>query len=203
MIGVAVYLITLITNVTLWPWVFFGGVIVGLTCWAWGQIPTFSMSAGRIWSIRGQAVMVGLLLSGSLYALAVRTAAPRNVMRRRAGVVRLPNQATTQWLPFNIALLDEALRQKRPVVVDWTADWCINCRVVEAVVLRNGEVQQGFLANNAVLLAADLSDDNPAADALNRKLGSAAIPVLAIFSPAHSGAAGAQTRCVYARVGPE
>ncbi|HVT79972.1 MAG TPA: thioredoxin family protein, partial [Phycisphaerae bacterium] len=72
----------------------------------------------------------------------------------------------------------------RPGVVDWTADWCINCQVLDATVLSREETQQAFAKSNALLLRADLTSDNPAATALNKKLGGEAIPVLAIFSPA-------------------
>jgi len=91
--------------------------------------------------------------------------------------------AAAQWQPFNIALLDAALKANRPVVIDWTADWCINCRVVDATVLHSVAVQKGFKDSDALLLRADLSSDNPPATALNHALGGEAIPVLAIFSP--------------------
>ncbi len=180
MIGVAIYLITRISNVTLWPWVFFGALVLGLVCWAWGQLPTPSMSAARVWSIRSVSVVVGALFGAGLYHAAATTPAPA---AKDVDMIRLPDKTTTQWLPFKLALLDEGLQQGRPVVVDWTANWCINCRAVEAYVLSNAAVQQGFIANNAVLLRADLTDNNPAAQALNRKLGGESIPVLAIFSP--------------------
>ena len=183
MIGVAIYLITLITNVTLWPWVFFGAAILGLTCWAWGQIPTMSMSLTKIWTIRGTAVAAGLLMTAVLYHFGSGHVTTAAKLSDGGQVVRLPAKSTRQWLPFNVALLDEALREGRPVVVDWTADWCINCHVVEATVLTRDEVLDGVISNNAVLLKADVTDDNPAAQALNGKLGGKSIPVLAIFSP--------------------
>jgi thiol:disulfide interchange protein DsbD len=80
-------------------------------------------------------------------------------------------------------LLDAALKQGRPVVVDWTAEWCINCRSLEAFVLSTQAVQDGFRNRRAVLLRADLSVDNPPASRLNEKLGGQAIPALAIFAP--------------------
>lgn len=102
-----------------------------------------------------------------------------------ATVATLPEKSDGhQWLPFNVALLDQALKDGRPVVVDWTADWCINCRVLEATVLSRDEVRDAFISGNAVLLKADLSQENRPATELNQKLGGKAIPVLAIFSPA-------------------
>ena len=73
------------------------------------------------------------------------------------------------------------LASGRPVVVDWTASWCINCHVLEAVVLNTAPVENAFRDSNVLLLKADLSTDNPPATLLNRKLGGEAIPVLARF----------------------
>jgi thiol:disulfide interchange protein DsbD len=140
------------------------------------------MDRGKVWTIRGVALAVGLLLGVGVYAVGSRVAAPRGVTKGDATAF-LPDTANGEWMPFNIALLDEALKQNRPVVVDWTADWCINCRVLEAAVLEREEMKKTFLARNVLLLRADLSEENPPATALNKKLGGEAIPVLAIFKP--------------------
>ena len=172
MLGVAVYLMTLIPNVQLWMWVMMGGVVVGLVCWAGGQIPRAARAAGRVWGIRVVALLVGAALGFGIYGIG----------SRQAPMV-VGAQAKGAWKPFNVALLDAALAEGRPVVVDWTASWCPNCHALEALVLSREGVQGAFVKANAVLLQADLSADNPPADALNHKLGNEAIPVLAIFSP--------------------
>jgi thiol:disulfide interchange protein DsbD len=177
MLGVAVYLMFLVPNVKLWLWVMLGGVVVGLVCWAWGQIPTPDMSSRKVWSIRLGAILVGAILGTGLYTVA------KNVTERSGTGGGAIIAGEGQWVPFNVALLDAALAEGRPVVVDWTADWCINCHVLEAAVLSKEPVQTAFRTSNALLLKADLSVDNPPATALNRKLGGEAIPVLAIFSP--------------------
>jgi thiol:disulfide interchange protein DsbD len=176
MLGVAVYLIFLVPNVKLWPWVMLGAVVVALVCWAWGQIPTPQMARGRVWGIRIGALMVGTVLGLGLYGMA-------KGVGERSGTAGVLVGGDGQWVPFNVALLDAAIAEGRPVVVDWTADWCINCHVLEAAVLAKEPVQKSFRDAGALLLKADLSVDNPPATALNRKLGGEAIPVLAIFAP--------------------
>jgi thiol:disulfide interchange protein DsbD len=170
MIAVAIYLITLLPNTNLWPWALLAAVLVGLVCWAWGQIPSFNMSRARIWSIRSVALALGLVAGYTLYSLAARATS---------------QNSTNAWQPFSIAALDEGLAENRPVVVDWTANWCINCHALEALVLSSEPVQHQFAASNALLLKADLSTSNPPASALYAKLGGQAIPGLAIFSPGH------------------
>lgn len=163
MIGVAVYLLFQLPA-SLWPWAFSGALVLAMVCWGWGQIPTYSMERGRIWGIRVVVVALGLLVGGGVYGYAHR-AVPEG------------------WQAFSIAALDEALAQKRPVVVDFTASWCINCRAVEAGVLQSQEVEEAFKWSHALLLRADMSARNPPVEALLAKLQSRSIPVLAIFSP--------------------
>jgi thiol:disulfide interchange protein DsbD len=172
MIGVAVYLLTLIPNTTYWPWVLMAGVLVALVCWAWGQIPSYNMERGQIWGIRVVALAVGIGLGAGLYAMSTRYT--REIR---------PAMEESGWQAFNVALLDDALKNGRPVVVDWTATWCINCHALEAFVLNTTGVQEAFQKNNVLLLKADLSTDNPPATLLNRELGGEAIPVLAVFAP--------------------
>jgi len=67
------------------------------------------------------------------------------------------------------------------VIIDFTADWCPSCKVLEQTTLSPGrmaEIQQRY---DAVLLKADLTENNPDATALLTALGSSSIPVLAIF----------------------
>jgi thiol:disulfide interchange protein DsbD len=176
MLGVAVYLMFLVPNVKLWLWVMLGSVVVALVCWAWGQIPTPNMPSRRVWTIRLSAILMGAILGTGLYTVG-------KSVTERSGSTAAVIAGEGQWIPFNVALLDAALAEGRPVVVDWTADWCINCHVLEATVLSKDSVQNAFQSSNALLLKADLSVDNPPATALNRKLGGEAIPVLAVFSP--------------------
>jgi thiol:disulfide interchange protein len=168
MVGVALYLITRIPDTKAWPWALAAALVVSAVCWAWGQIPTPLMEVSRIWSIRITVVILGAIAGFGVYKMAT------------------PAPATgTQWQPFSLATLDKELAAGHPVVVDWTADWCINCRVVEATVLESPPVRAAFEDRHVVLLRADLTAENPPAKELLGKLGGGSIPFLAIFSPAH------------------
>jgi len=172
MMGVGVYLILLLPNSTLWPFVFYGAVVLGLVCWGWGQIPTGTMEPRTIWGIRVLIVLLGLGAGSGIYAWGARTFQESQVPVAAAGeLIFLPDAPSTNWLPFNLAISDETLKSGRPVVVDWTANWCINCRVLEARVLRTKAVEDAFVRNGAVLLKADETVDNPPVTLLNEELG--------------------------------
>ncbi|MCL1834054.1 MAG: thioredoxin family protein, partial [Leptospirales bacterium] len=66
-------------------------------------------------------------------------------------------------------------------VVNFTADWCPNCSLVEKVPLQNMEVQEFLSKDNIELMTADITKRNMEAEILMNKLGSRSIPLLAIF----------------------
>ncbi len=167
MIGVTIWLLIQLPPAIL-PWALFGAIILGFVCWAWGQLPNPTGSRSHIWGMRSAAIGIGLCLTGALFYLAKPVA----------------DTATEQkWQPLSIKLIDDALAAGRPVVVDWGADWCWNCIVLEKTVLSAEDVQKHFADKNTLLLKADLSHSNPLGEDLLARLNTRAIPALAIFSP--------------------
>ena len=82
---------------------------------------------------------------------------------------------------FDLARLQALGREGRTVVVDWTADWCPNCKLVEKLVLQNEEVQEAMKAKNMVFMVADITRKRPVEEELMSRLGSRSIPFLGIF----------------------
>jgi thiol:disulfide interchange protein len=84
--------------------------------------------------------------------------------------------------PFTLANYEVAISSGRFVVVDFTADWCVTCKVLEATVLNSDNVKNTFTQKNVVFLVADCTRDGEASEFL-RKLGPGQVPVLAFFDP--------------------
>ncbi len=84
---------------------------------------------------------------------------------------------------FSMNTLLEERESGRIVLVDFTADWCPNCKLVEATALKTAKVRQAMKKHNAILLLADITRSNPEAEQLMENLGSRSIPFLAIFPP--------------------
>ena len=85
------------------------------------------------------------------------------------------------WQPFSLAALDENVRAGRTVMVDFTADWCPTCKVLEGTVLNSAPVHQMVNRNEVVTLVADWSDGNEEIGRTLAALGSKQLPVIAIF----------------------
>ncbi|MGQ9842285.1 MAG: protein-disulfide reductase DsbD family protein [Spirochaetota bacterium] len=66
-------------------------------------------------------------------------------------------------------------------MVIFTADWCPNCKFVEATALASSEVIEFVHKNNITVYKADITTKNPPAESLLQQLGSHSIPFAAIF----------------------
>lgn len=73
--------------------------------------------------------------------------------------------------------------QPRAVLVDFTANWCLTCKTLEATVLEAPRVRDAFDKEGVVLLKADNTDQPPEVRQFLDVLGGGGVPVLAIFSP--------------------
>ncbi len=86
----------------------------------------------------------------------------------------------SDWAEFSVAEFKEYWGRK-PIIMDFTADWCANCKVLESTVLTKDRLEAWAERYGAVFIKADLTQDNPAAQAMLQALDSASIPVVALF----------------------
>jgi thiol:disulfide interchange protein DsbD len=88
--------------------------------------------------------------------------------------------SSAHLVPYSETSL-RAMLGKQTVLVGFTADWCPSCKVLEQTTLtsvRLGDMKKRYNLN---LMVADLTENNPEAEALLHALGSKSIPVWAIF----------------------
>ncbi|MDR2705911.1 MAG: thioredoxin family protein [Planctomycetaceae bacterium] len=95
---------------------------------------------------------------------------------------RLHGNQGEHWQPYTLSAFESARALNRPIVVDFTADWCVNCKVLEATVLKTDSVQKLLDKKQIVSLVADCTRQGEATELL-KKLGSEQVPVLALFDP--------------------
>lgn len=89
----------------------------------------------------------------------------------------------TSWKNFNAAAFQGEIG-KRSLLIDFTADWCINCRAMELTTLTEQRLEAWAKAYDLIYIKVDLTASNPEGEALLSAMGSASIPLLAII-PAH------------------
>ncbi len=85
------------------------------------------------------------------------------------------------WQPFSKDLLKQLTQQRKTVMVDFTADWCPNCKALEHAVLNTADVKAVVTHNDVIPLVADYTNIPPELTEMLNLLKAGAVPVLAIF----------------------
>ncbi len=134
--------------------------LTGLTAWAWGTSAGF----GSRLNMLATRAAAGAVLAFGLY-LALLPAPPR-----------------ADWEAFEPARFEAMLGKKR-MLVDFTAEWCPTCKLLEQTVLTRDNLARWKARYDLTFVRADLTENDPAALALLKILGSRSIPVAAIFEP--------------------
>jgi thiol:disulfide interchange protein DsbD len=66
-------------------------------------------------------------------------------------------------------------------LVDFSAEWCINCKVFERTVLHTEPVKKAIERAGALTMYADFTEKPPEIERTIRALGANGVPVIAIF----------------------
>lgn len=88
------------------------------------------------------------------------------------------------WQPYSPEFLATSLENGNVVVLDFTAEWCLNCKALEAKVLSRNPVKSELLGNGVIPMVADLTVKGTDAEIYRDEvLGQTGIPLLVIFAP--------------------
>ncbi|HEY9679590.1 MAG TPA: thioredoxin family protein [Drouetiella sp.] len=86
-----------------------------------------------------------------------------------------------KWQPFTVDALDKALADKKTVLLDFTADWCLTCKANEKLVLSTPPVVQKLKDLNVVPMQADWTVQDPKITQLLNKFNRSGVPLYVIF----------------------
>ncbi|MDR1936784.1 MAG: protein-disulfide reductase DsbD [Candidatus Accumulibacter sp.] len=140
----------------------------------------------------GKAIGVLLLLLGAAM-LAGALSGARDPLRPLAAFGQAGTDAGPRALPFErVRSLDELDKRlaaaKRPVLLDFYADWCVSCREMERHTFSDPRVREKLSA--WLLLQADVTANSPEDQALLARFGLFGPPGIIFFDPAGRELAG-------------
>jgi thiol:disulfide interchange protein len=134
--------------------------------WAWGRWPNSGRALG--------AALLFLALSAGV----AREGSHRSPQPQSGGSV-----AAVEWESFSPARLKQLRAEGKTVFVDFTAAWCVTCKVNERLVFGSREVQQRFRELGVVTLKADWTQRDPEITRTLARYGRSGVPLYLIFKP--------------------
>jgi len=87
------------------------------------------------------------------------------------------------WVDFNSSRVALAAAQGRPVFMDYTADWCLNCKTNEKLVLETDAVRSALVRAAVLPMKADWTNEDEEIGRWLDKLGRSGIPAYVIYNP--------------------
>lgn len=150
---------------------------------------TKSVPKRGVFGVLGLVVAVGAIL----FAMDVTGNAKEDYLEREARIAENRSAGgadailTSTWVDYSPELLARAREEGYVVVVDFTADWCINCKALEKQVLGAEPVHSRLRDDDVVMMKADLTSTRQPAWELMRELNQKAPPVLAVYGPGIEG----------------
>jgi thiol:disulfide interchange protein DsbD len=99
-----------------------------------------------------------------------------------------PADVDGMWEQWSTAAVASHRSAGRPVFVDFTADWCLTCKVNERVVLANAEIESAFEERDVALLEADWTRRDPAITSALESFGVGGVPLYVLYPPDPSNA---------------
>jgi thiol:disulfide interchange protein DsbD len=163
LLGVAIWLLTTLPSENL-PWVLGYAIVLSACLWMWGRWVGFGSSKAKLWTVR--AIAAALAIAAGWWMLSG------------------PTPLAVDFGPFDRQAISAAVDADRPVLIDFTADWCLNCKTVENTVYRDSRVGRLVRDKNVLAIKGDVTDAGSAAALmLEQELGEPGVPVSVLFVP--------------------
>ncbi len=143
-----------------------GLTLFALGAWLWGRAAVRQRVTGRV---------IGALAMAGAVAVAVRGGSAPRV---EADAVDAP---PIVWETYSPARLAELRTEGRPVLLDFTAAWCLSCQVNERVALQSSAARRAFAELNVALVQADWTSRDADIAAVIASYGRSGIPLYVLY----------------------
>ncbi len=139
-------------------------IFVWFACWMLGRVPSYANADRRLTAWASAIVVIAL-----------------------GGVVSFkyfgPIENKLPWVAYNEPQLAQLRREGKTVMVDFTANWCVNCQLNMRFAIDKDRVAEIVSENKVVPMVADWTDKSEAIREKLNQLESNSIPLLVIYPP--------------------
>jgi thiol:disulfide interchange protein/DsbC/DsbD-like thiol-disulfide interchange protein len=151
-----------------------GAVLIALAAWAYQRSKSGSTMGGRAALLATAALSVLLAVT-----LPVRFA---DVAAAASKVSSGGAQSADEWLPYDAAQVAKLNASGKPLLVNFTASWCLTCLVNERNAFEDSAVQEIFRNKGVTLMKGDWTNRDPAITHALASFGRAGVPLYLIYN---------------------
>jgi thiol:disulfide interchange protein DsbD len=95
--------------------------------------------------------------------------------------VAISRAAESKWEPYTAARVSELRAQHQAVFVDFTAAWCVSCKVNELVALQSSRVVAELERKKIKLVKGDWTSNDPQITEALRQIGRSGVPFYVLY----------------------
>ncbi|MCK4913321.1 MAG: thioredoxin family protein [Planctomycetes bacterium] len=162
LLGIAVKLISALPVLKQANILYFA-VVLGFCVWVWSSWVAHNTKRIRKWLIRIFAVAMAVFFGFILLR---------------------PSPKLIDWQNYDSQKIQTAIKNQQPVLIKFTASWCLSCGLVEKSVYSQKEIVKLLKDKNVLTIKADTTtSDSPATLALKNIYNEPGVPVSLLFVP--------------------
>jgi thiol:disulfide interchange protein/DsbC/DsbD-like thiol-disulfide interchange protein len=150
-----------------------GTVLIGLAAWAY-QKSNSSSGGGRVTVLATAVVALVIAVILPVRFADQAAAAPADSAGNTPGA--------DEWQPYSAAKVAELNAAGRPLLVNFTASWCLTCLVNERNAFSDSAVQEIFRNKKVVLMKGDWTNRDPAITHALAEFGRAGVPLYVVYN---------------------
>lgn len=159
-----------------WWWLAIFLVMVALAAWIFGEF----FQRGRSRRALALGISLAVLLAGYWWAAEAQLQW-RHPPEATGQLARTTPVGNVDWQPWSSEAIAAAREARRPVLVDFTAKWCLTCNTIVKPALENLAVAKRLKEINALPLLADYTRFPPRMTEELNRFGRAGVPLVLVY----------------------
>ncbi len=162
---------------------------IALASWMIGNLYDHSTPNRDKWLIRVAALVISFPLMGFGVARHLGPERMANIYAKLSGqpvgtdAAGKPESRELPWEPFSPTKFVELRNAGKPVLIDFTASWCLICKSNEYIALNTQKTAEFVKNHDVVCFQADFSDEGEDIKVWLKKFGASGVPLTVVFPP--------------------
>ncbi len=163
-------------------WTSFFLLTVSLSAWIVSRFTDLGSSSAQKVKVWSMAALVSAL--GFYLFIYLQPSIMLGLTNSKTGVEKrevVKTGSEIEWTPFSVEALNKALNENKTVFLDFTADWCLTCKVNEKTVIETDAVRGKLKELNVLPMKADWTNRDPDITKLLSRFERSGVPLYVVF----------------------